>query len=182
MGTNRTSGNIGLSLSGVNRTTYGNDTIRTSSNRSWAAYWAGLTRNTDEVEVSGRTTITTTGNLGGGSTSRYYLNNLHSERIRQNGNVTKVQFWFGTLNNVTGIIFQIWRYDGSAWDLVGEEDVFSKVTASQTNLITLTTPIAAQEGDFTAIGIISTTSVTQRLAGVDKNIEKTANNIIATLF
>ena len=77
-------------------------------------YINSLTRNTDEVIAGCYTDISEVGNLGAGNVSRYYMNNLHSERIRQNGDIIKIKFWFGLLTNVTGIIFQVWRYDGAA--------------------------------------------------------------------
>lgn len=54
---------------------------------------------------------------------------------------------------MTGVHFKIWRQNGSTYDLVGEENVLSKISPESTNLITLDSSIAALEGDFIGWGL-----------------------------
>jgi lysophospholipase L1-like esterase len=114
-----------------------------------------LTRNTDTVEAGGYLTVLTTGTtLGLANPGRWFLNINNESRIRQNGSITKIKFSVGC-SGETVIYFQVYRKDGATYDLVGEEDVTSKIICDAvTHIITvvLTTPISVIEGDFICLG------------------------------
>jgi lysophospholipase L1-like esterase len=113
-----------------------------------------ITPNADIVEAGGYNTPEIgAANLGGGDTQRYLMNNSQHSRIRQNGSVTAFRMYFSAKPNVTTFYFQIWRKDGATWDRIGQEDVLSKIANDGTvQTITLTTPIAVQEGDYIGVG------------------------------
>jgi lysophospholipase L1-like esterase len=119
-----------------------------------------LSRNADIVEAGGYNTIVEAGgNIGGFGAGVYVdiLIHTHDNRIRQNGNIEKVKFYFAATSSeaakMDGFIFKVWRKDGSTYDLVGSEDILSKLVAETTTLVTLDTPIAVQEGDFIGLGM-----------------------------
>lgn len=116
-----------------------------------AAAGGGLrTRNENIVVASGYNSISTgAGNIAG-STPRDILVAGHNSRIRQAGNIVQVQIFIADSYNPGGgdIYFKVWRKDGGTYDKVGEEDVTSKLTKNQINLITLDAPIAVLEGDY----------------------------------
>ncbi len=84
------------------------------------------------------------------------LNNNHATRVYQTGTVTKVGFNIQAKPDaVTGFYIEFWRYDGSRWDKIGSEDVWSQVSIGD-NLIELTTPVDVIEGDYTGVKITAT--------------------------
>jgi lysophospholipase L1-like esterase/peptidoglycan hydrolase-like protein with peptidoglycan-binding domain len=101
----------------------------------------------DPILTSGGGSLTD-GTNGAG---RYFLTVNNKFRIRQSGTVTRVAFYAN--NAATNMKIQVWRKDGSTYDLVGEsEDFAASVVAATTNTITLATPITGvQEGDYYAI-------------------------------
>ncbi len=91
-------------------------------------------------------------NDGGGLTGRWFFTYGHQYRIRQNGTVSQVKVYIPPATAITTLKIQIWRFDGSSFDLVGEsENIASGLTTSQTNTVTLSSPITGvQEGDYYA--------------------------------
>jgi len=113
-----------------------------------------LERNTDIVEAAGYLNIITSGGTTWSTpaTGRYFLMTNNQNKIRQNGNITKIKFHIDNRVSSTTLYFQVWRKVGTKYNLIGEEDIRSKITANGAVEITLTTPIAAQEGDYIGMG------------------------------
>jgi lysophospholipase L1-like esterase/uncharacterized OsmC-like protein len=101
----------------------------------------------DPILTSGGGSLTDGTNANG----RYFLTVNNKFRIRQDGTVTRVAFYAN--NAATNMKLQVWRKDGSTYDLVGEsEDFAASVVAATTNTITFASPITGvQEGDYYAI-------------------------------
>jgi len=92
--------------------------------------------------------------------TRDFFTNSHAYRIRQNADITKIKVYIAgnstVLSNLDTFKLKIWRYDGSTWDKIAEsENLKSKLSASQLNIITLDTPISVQEGDYYGYTTIS---------------------------
>jgi len=119
-----------------------------------------MVANTDIVKAGGYVTITTGGTNWGtdlGVTSMYWLLNQHNQRIRQSGTVTKFTVYFSAKPAaITHFYFMIWRNNGTTWDKISSEDIWTQVTAASINTITLTTPVAVQEGDYVGFGLTCT--------------------------
>lgn len=113
-----------------------------------------LERNADIVVESFYSDITTSANLTAGIPGRGYCNISNLTKVRQNGNIVKVQFYWGLVNKPAELYLQVWRFNGTTYDLVGEENIIASLVSSSVNDITLATPILAQEGDH--LGIWST--------------------------
>jgi lysophospholipase L1-like esterase len=116
----------------------------------WSSYWN--TRNEDEVEIANYRPLATTSNINvEQSTGSGFLNKNNLSKVRQNGTITKIQFYVGTDVAFSYCYFQVWRYDGANYNLVGERDITDLVTPLSTNTITLPSPISVNEGDMCAI-------------------------------
>ncbi|MDD5327419.1 MAG: GDSL-type esterase/lipase family protein [Phycisphaerae bacterium] len=148
-----------LAIAGIARAADLND-IYELLQRELSLY--GGTANTDIVKASGYYTIPTgtpDGGLASG-TSIWWLTTEHRQRIRQNGYITQLTVHLGAKPaGITHFYFYVWRKDGSTYDRVGYEDVWSKLLAEDTGLatITLDTPILVQEGDYIGGGITAST-------------------------
>jgi len=103
------------------------------------------------------------------SSSIEFLSKAHHVRVRQNGSIGKLQFYFGTKDALlTGVFVKVWRRDGGTYDLVGtSENILAAITATATNTITLATPIqGVQEGDYLAWRLEASAPVaSQQFAG-----------------
>jgi lysophospholipase L1-like esterase len=115
-----------------------------------------LTRNIDIVEAGGYKDVLNSGTvLNSATTGRWFLNKNNLSRIRQYGYITKIKLYIGYLTiGPISIYFQVWRKNGSNYDLVGEENITSKVTGGLINTIQLSIPILSQEGDYIGMGAI----------------------------
>ena len=83
---------------------------------------------------------------------RTLLNKNNVSRIRQNGNITKVQFYKADDTVFNPICIDFWRKDGATYDRIGRADVTALITmAIGAKDVTLASPIAVLEGDFVAI-------------------------------
>jgi lysophospholipase L1-like esterase len=107
----------------------------------------------DIVPASGYATIPT----GAADTAipeggRFFLSNDKQSRIRQAGSVTGLRIYATDLANMVSLTVAIWRKNGAVWDLVGSEDILSKLTGGQITTVTLTTPIAVRTGDYIGVG------------------------------
>ncbi|MFA6296650.1 MAG: chitobiase/beta-hexosaminidase C-terminal domain-containing protein [Patescibacteria group bacterium] len=120
------------------------------------------TPNSDLVVVGPYDTAPTSGvknigdGVGDGVAKRYWLNGGQKYRIRQNGTISKAKVWVPNSNGTfTFFQIQIWRPNGTNFDLVGEsENFYSSITKNQVNEITLSSPISnVQEGDYYGIVI-----------------------------
>lgn len=81
------------------------------------------------------------------------MNTQHKSRVRQNGLISHVQFYLNSLpSRVTSFWFFVWRKNGTKYNLIGEENIFSKLEGGMINLIKLNTLIYAQEGDYIGWG------------------------------
>lgn len=97
---------------------------------------------------------------------RRFLNFNNNNKIRINGIITSLSFYTGIITNSTKLFIQFWRSVDGSYSLIYEEDVYSKISANTVNVVTLTTPYNAQEGDM--IGFWAESSVTDALfRGVD---------------
>ena len=135
-----------------------------------------LTPNSNIVPVSGYTALSGVSGTGSSGTvgDRTILMNEHDSRIRQSGIVVEVEIETGseaTDASLTGVHFQVWRHDGVNWDLIDETS--NLVTEYQalgnsvqgTISLTDTNQMTAQEGDYMAIKITSTTATVVRVLG-----------------
>ena len=103
-------------------------------------------RNTDTVWVGGRTTIVETGGFG---EYYYFLNNTRTQ-VFSNGPIYQGIFHFTTLPS-DSVTFEIWRYDGSAYDRIYKEEILSKLSEGVVDTIEFASPIYAREGDKIAL-------------------------------
>lgn len=120
-------------------------------------------RNTDIVGLGGgRNTRTAGGNLSGHNGYRDFLVYSHVSRIRENEYVTKVEFYCNLIASEIALMigdgrrfdFKIWRKNIlGTYDRIGMENIVTKLSPEAVNVITLDTPILAEEGDFVGFGI-----------------------------
>lgn len=69
-------------------------------------------------------------------------------RIRTDGLLGKIRCYVNSITGVAALNFKIWRKNGlGTYDYIGGEDIKSKITPGQWNLITLTTPFEVKVGD-----------------------------------
>jgi lysophospholipase L1-like esterase len=125
------------------------------------AYNLPLTRNSDIVEVAGRTAFSEGAMWATGTNAvgRQFLTRYFTDRIRQDGTLTKFKWYSAATANFLTITVQVWRKNGATYDLVGQSAVTG--WANGYNSLTLTTPITGcQRGDvlcllFTTAGACS---------------------------
>lgn len=117
-----------------------------------------LKPNDDIIQINSIDDIETTGvvwsSLGGEGMQS--INLTKTERIRQTCLISEVSIYIDSAAPFDGIVLQIWRKDGTTYDLVSEIDLTSKITTpTAINTVILTNPIQAQEGDFVSWRFIS---------------------------
>lgn len=112
-----------------------------------------LQANPDIVQSSGYYTLNSGSvNIGTGTTF-YCLSLAHRTRIRQSGSITRISFYLPSKPAaLTSFYFQLWRKNGSNYDLIGQENILSSMVAATDNNITLSTPIDALESDYVGYG------------------------------
>ncbi|MGD9724875.1 MAG: SGNH/GDSL hydrolase family protein [Nitrospiraceae bacterium] len=79
-------------------------------------------------------------------------------RIRQAGPVKSFTAYLGDITNVTGVKFRVWRKNGAVYDLVGESQTFSSLSAATLARFDLSTPFNAAIGDYVGLRITYTSS------------------------
>lgn len=147
--------------------------LRFASKNQLAAKTAGIgalpafATDATEIAASAYDPILTTAANSGNAQNLYVLNNANKSRIRQTGSITKIQMYFASKPaQLTAFYFYVWRKNAAGtFDMVGSEDILSKITGGTTNTITLTTPIAAKEGDYTGYGIAGTAAPVNFMTG-----------------
>lgn len=147
--------------------------------KSSKSSWTKLIRNTDIVEAGNYQAADVSGdNYAINDTGRWFLNKNNLSRIRQSGNITQFKIYINVISGVDTVYFQVWRYNAgtSRFDLVGEEEIKARLTATSVNTITLNTPIAVLEGDYVGIGGISSSPSSKFVSLKAKNVT-TANSI-----
>lgn len=78
------------------------------------------------------------------------------ERLHGNGTITVVSFHNKTKTNISSVVVLFWRKDGSTYDIIYQEDVYSKINGSDAiQTVTLTTPVNVLEGDYMGIRWVS---------------------------
>lgn len=97
--------------------------------------------------------VTGTANYGptAASTSFEFMVKGHMYRIRQTGAVQSFTIYAGATTNVTGVQFRVWRENGGVYDLVGQSESFSSITANAINRFDLATPFTAEIGDYVGV-------------------------------
>lgn len=115
-----------------------------------------LTRNTDIVAWSGYFALATNFALSyDGTPGRSLMGNSNLHRIRQNGNLVRIQTYFTLTADVSQSFLDVWRFDGSYFDRIHHVDI-SALDADGLNTITLPSPIAVQRGDYVSLsGMLS---------------------------
>jgi lysophospholipase L1-like esterase len=91
-----------------------------------------------------------------GEGTKYYMTDGKIFRPRKSGDIEQVKFYVNSgADGTDNFYLQIWRKDGSTWDLVAESEDLCGVdcigdnwTAGAANTVTLVTPIAIQRGDY----------------------------------
>jgi lysophospholipase L1-like esterase len=94
---------------------------------------------------------TGTANFGGtsGETAKEWIGVGHLYRIRQNGSLSRVKFYLGSITGMTGFYLKIWRAKGTLYDLVGTSgNLLSSLAAGRINTIDLAMEIDVAEGDY----------------------------------
>lgn len=84
------------------------------------------------------------------NSTRSFLNLGHQDRVQQSGTVTKVEFHTVDASTVSGFYVNIWRDNGSSYDLIGtSENLAPSLVSGSTEIYTLASPISGvQEGDY----------------------------------
>lgn len=111
--------------------------------------YSSFTANSDKVIVGPYdSAVAGEANIASDGSYRYFLQFGQQYRIRQNGTVARIGLYLAA--SVTDLRVDIWRKNGSAYDLVGEsENLASSLTPGQINTVNLTMPITGvQEGDY----------------------------------
>lgn len=111
-----------------------------------------VVRNTDLVIVGPYDTAASgTANFGqdSGQTAYEWITDGHKYRIRQNGTIEQVKFYFGAKTAVTSFTVGVWRLNAAGtFDQIGvSANLISSVTASSLNTLSVSIP-GTQEGDF----------------------------------
>lgn len=103
----------------------------------------------------------------GTSGEKHVISAEWTTRVRQDGVIESARIFTGSNighADITGIYIEVWRFDGSAYDLVGKsENILSKISSSPLTRINfdLDTPISGvQEGDLVGLDIRSASDVT----------------------
>lgn len=116
-----------------------------------------LEANPDLVAANQYAAIPASGADLGALTTLYLISTSQGTRIRQSGNIEQIKMWFNSKpGTITRFSIDVWRWDGSAWDIVDSVNIYNQITAGALNTITLPRTIAALEGDY--IGFSFTTS------------------------
>lgn len=129
---------------------------------------AGLTRNVDTVAASAYSGIATSSVDFGGVQNIYVINYANASRIAQTGTVTQIEFYMAaTRTNLSTFSFEVWRRNGSNYDRVATQNVFSSLTAGAgTKTINLSPTIDVQEGDLTGFSWTGSSTVANLLTSV----------------
>lgn len=91
------------------------------------------------------------------SPGRWFLSLDNRTRVRQDCDITAIQFYVGPSNMPTSFWFMVWRKNAAGtWDYIGGEDVRSKMESGKINWINLDTPIPVKTGDYIGYGGIGT--------------------------
>lgn len=106
-------------------------------------------RNADLVQWSSIDTIVTSGSNW---VNGYTIANMYKrERASGSGVISQVKFQHTAKSSFTGIFIYIYRFNGTNYDKIYEEDVISKCADSNAiNTVTLATPVNVLEGDIVA--------------------------------
>lgn len=112
--------------------------------------------NTDADDVSPVTGYDGINSLGADYGSAQYmwaLNTQNRSRVRQNGIISHVQLYINHLpSRLQSFWFFVWRWNGLTYDLIGQENIYSKLKGGIINLVKLDDSILAREGDFIGWG------------------------------
>ncbi|MDO8725827.1 MAG: GDSL-type esterase/lipase family protein, partial [Candidatus Methanoperedens sp.] len=95
------------------------------------------------------------GGANWGSTDREFLQAGHNDRIRQNGTIYQIRFAVANVSRLTQFNFTIWRQNGSNYDRIATTNNLLNNLSNGINVINLSPPIEAQEGDFYGYRVIS---------------------------
>ncbi len=81
---------------------------------------------------------------------RYFVTIGQKYRIRENGTISRVRIYTYLKTNVTGFYIDVWRKNGSNYDLVGtSENIIDSLVSADYATIDLASPISGvQEGDY----------------------------------
>src|SRR4051812_1211569 len=89
-----------------------------------------LYRNPDSINASAYAGIPTTAVNFGGAQNVYVMNFANHSRIAQTGTITQIEIYVGaTRTNLSTFSFDVWRRNGSNYDRVATQNVFSSLTA-----------------------------------------------------
>lgn len=114
-------------------------------------YLAGLTPNTDTV-AGGCYAAIAEGNGDVALPGRFFVNLYNTSRIRQDGAVTHVRLFVAAGDAPTEFWVYVWRLAGTAWTLVGREEISASLVPGQTNTAALAAPIPVKTGDYVGYG------------------------------
>jgi len=108
----------------------------------------GFTRNTDTVQASGYEAISTSAPNFIGQ-NLFVLSVAQQSRVRQTGNIQKIQFYTGSLDPaLTAFYIDVWRYNGSTFDRVQHFNATSQIVGGQIETVFCTPSLAVLEGDY----------------------------------
>ncbi|MDD5041979.1 MAG: DUF2341 domain-containing protein [Candidatus Peribacteraceae bacterium] len=114
-----------------------------------ASAYPSLTANSDAVIVAPYdSAVSGAGNIADGDSYRYFLTLGQRYRVRQNGTITQVEVYIA--DAATDFRIDIWRKNGTTYDLVGEsENLADSLSVGVINTVSLSTSISGvQEGDY----------------------------------
>lgn len=89
--------------------------------------------------------------------SRFYISRDNGSRFWVSGSLTTIALRITSkVSHVANFYVAVWRYNGTTWDRIGEEDIWPKLAnTSDLQTITLTTPISVEPGDYFGYGFVS---------------------------
>jgi lysophospholipase L1-like esterase len=141
--------------------------------------------------------VTTGGNWAAGYSM---ISLLKSERNTGNGTISKFKFNFTSLGSApwnTSVNIYIYRFNGTTYDIIYQEDVISKITNSNSIFtVDLATPVSILEGDLIAYyaagtstntmhGLVKAANSTRYITGAPANPQNwnagTGNTLVSII-
>jgi len=116
------------------------------------------TANIDLIQINSISAIPTSGEVAAialPTPGNSMIVKNKGERIRQDCDIKEISIYVSAIpsQNFTVII---WRFDGTNYDKIGEQNIQSNLTANQLNTVVINPPIAVKEGDFVGFNFMHT--------------------------
>ncbi len=123
----------------------------------------------DTLASADKTTVSCNSTDG---TVRSFLQGGHQTKLRVPGRITRCRAEFEATADITSIKFTVYRWDGSAWDTIGQSEEISSGWSNGVSTFDLATPITGvQAGDNIAIRITATDTDSQMWCQKNRDLQ-----------